>query len=93
MITPIPPYWQPALAGGATASSPPAIAAASRLAMNAAIRRGSVILTAVIANPLRTTAPQSLHRGELENGFPLRLATSRWARRREFAHRDHIGAR
>jgi hypothetical protein len=40
------------LAGGAAAISPPAISAAPRLAMKAAIPRGNVILNAVIASPL-----------------------------------------
>jgi hypothetical protein len=40
------------LAGGAAAISPPAISAAPRLAMKAAISNGNVILNAGIASPL-----------------------------------------
>src|ERR1700758_1206442 len=46
-----PPYWQPALAGGAVATSPAAIAAAPRLAIKVAIPSGHVILNAIIASP------------------------------------------
>ena len=60
LITPTQPYWQPALAGGAAAISPVTINAAPRPAVKAVIRRGDMILNAVIAIPLWTTAPQSL---------------------------------
>ncbi|OMC21872.1 hypothetical protein A5747_03650 [Mycobacterium sp. IS-836] len=46
-----PPYWQPALAGGAAAISPPAISAAPRPAMKADFPR-DVIVNAVMASPL-----------------------------------------